>query len=947
MYKITVQTLTGNEHTIYVPGNEDYVVTSAVLSLSVGSVGEFNFTVPLSNPRYNEIVDHSIITVYEDTAEIWRGEIRDIKQNFDKSLNVYCLEDMAWLGECAVAMTSITNQTYGQRFSAAIATYNTNQVAKRQFTAGILTSITTTDMCTWQPQYEEDLLTCLRNYIADDGYVRIRREYSGGVLTRYVDIVKLSDYGEQGDQKIEFGSNLLDFVKEMDDTNFLNVIYPYGKETETPLYGEIMQRTVGTPQENAASIAAFGRRERSVIFETDSIAKLNSLAQSYLNRYSQPSMKIEVKAVDLGNIEVVNRIHLGDSVRIIANTFGIDQWSYATKQELNLLNIADNQITLADAVRVQSLTSQVIEQAQEIKDAQTPASVLDEAKRNAWAIFEGDNGGIVTFDVNGNEQIVGIHIANNLDLSQATKAWGWNINGLVYLHRTYPSDNWTVGIAMTMDGQIVADYITTGEMSADRINGGHIRANLITALNGSTTVGANTLNDFATDSDISDAVSDYDSTLNQAKVFNKLTNNGEVQGIYLNNDKVYINASYIQAGDLSANRIKGGQLTLGDDSTAWTRLVVNDSNGNYLGGINDAWYVNELYVYGQDNPYGWNDIPLLRGGDGWRTVAVTNTATSRTFTYAYRPYIAGQMNDIEKQEDLGGGYYEISYIMTLLDANGDEVDYFLTFGSSQLKYRDAVHTTPLSFGYTDIQNSYGQWQGLYESTSAEIDKIPKNFGRESSEYIQITLTVDNMQTLYNQGVRRLRFNFGYVGFATGVREDGIYGSHRGTFNGYANIYDSAANLLVDAASREMHLVSDVDNKIDIAYDDITQTVSGTAKHPIWSASDERVKEDIEPLDVDLSKNLIDATKPKRFKFKNTDGIHYGVTAQDMREILDSIGETESELEHSMGLPEEKTGLVDERMVEYLEFIPHLINYVKDLRAEVVALKNIINTLKED
>ena len=146
MYKITVQTLTGDEHTIYVPGNEDYVVTSAVLSLSVGSVGEFNFTVPLGNPRYNEIVDHSIITVYEDNAEIWRGDIQDIKQNFDKSLNVYCLEDMAWLGECAVAMTSITNQTYGQRFSAAIATYNTNQVAKRQFTAGILTSITTTNM---------------------------------------------------------------------------------------------------------------------------------------------------------------------------------------------------------------------------------------------------------------------------------------------------------------------------------------------------------------------------------------------------------------------------------------------------------------------------------------------------------------------------------------------------------------------------------------------------------------------------------------------------------------------------------------------------------------------------------------------------------------------------------------------------------------------------------
>lgn len=949
MYKITVQTLTGNEHTIYVPGNEDYVVTSAVLSLSVGSVGEFNFTVPLSNPRYSEIVDHSIITVYEDNAEIWRGEIRDIKQNFDKSLNVYCLEDMAWLGECAVAMTSITNQTYGQRFSAAIATYNTNQVAKRQFTAGILTSITTTDMCTWQPQYEEDLLTCLRNYIADDGYVRIRREYSGGVLTRYVDIVKLSDYGEQADQKIEFGSNLLNFVKEMDDTNFLNVIYPYGKETETPLYGEIMQRTVGTPQENAASIAAFGRRERSVIFETDSIAKLNSLAQSYLNRYSQPSMKIEVKAVDLGNIEVVNRIHLGDSVRIIANTFGIDQWSYATKQELNLLNIADNQITLTDAVRVQSLTSQVIEQAQEIKEAQTPASVLDEAKRNAWAIFEGDNGGIVTFEVNGNEQIVGIHIANNLDLDQATKAWGWNINGLVYLHRTYPTDNWQLGIAINMNGEIVADYITTGTMSADRVRTGQLLSHNYSYLSG--------------DFNAAGTIIDMDNGLIRTPGFkadgsgNVYIASGATIGGYAKNSDIpdvsgfatteslaagttTISGDCITTGKLSANRVEGGQLKLGSNSTSWTKMVVNDANGNYLGGINDAWYANELYVYGADNPEGWNEISILNGGDGWRNIGVPNTNASRTYQYTYRPYVAGQMIDLYP--------HDILYRIELLDVNGDSVLYYDTFGSSELKYRDnSSHTTPLSFAYADAVNTDGEIGPAYAGTSGEIYEIPKNFGDEAGEYIMLTLTINNQQTLYNAGVRRIRIKFSYYYYVVGIRADGIYGNHRGTFNGYANIYDSGANLFLDNASREIHIINTTTDRMDIAYDDITQTVSGTAKHPIWSASDERVKEDIEPLDLDLSKSLIDATRPKRFKFKNTDGIHYGVTAQDMREILDNIGETDSELEHSMGLPEEKTGLDDERMVEYLEFIPHLINYVKDLRAEVVALKNIINTLKED
>ena len=100
MYKLTIQTLTGDEKTIFYPGNPDYTLIDAELSLKVGSAGELNFTVPLSNPMYSEIVDNAIITIYEDASEIWRGDIRDIQQNFDKSLAVYALEDLAWQDVC-------------------------------------------------------------------------------------------------------------------------------------------------------------------------------------------------------------------------------------------------------------------------------------------------------------------------------------------------------------------------------------------------------------------------------------------------------------------------------------------------------------------------------------------------------------------------------------------------------------------------------------------------------------------------------------------------------------------------------------------------------------------------------------------------------------------------------------------------------------------------------
>ena len=44
---------------------------------------------------------------------------------------------------------------------------------------------------------------------------------------------------------------------------------------------------------------------------------------------------------------------------------------------------------------------------------------------------------------------------------------------------------------------------------------------------------------------------DLDDSLTQQEVFNRLTNNGQTQGIYLSNNRLYINASYIATGTIS------------------------------------------------------------------------------------------------------------------------------------------------------------------------------------------------------------------------------------------------------------------------------------------------------------------------------------------------------------------------------------------------------------
>ena len=99
-------------------------------------------------------------------------------------------------------------------------------------------------------------------------------------------------------------------------------------------------------------------------------------------------------------------------------------------------------------------------------------------------------------------------------------------------------------------------------------NNGHIRINgeyvQITATENLPTYVGNV---------VDGAISDMDASIDQTYVFNRLTNNGQVQGIFLENGKLYINADYIKTGHLAVSRITG---TIGNTSSGWG---IDFSNG--------------------------------------------------------------------------------------------------------------------------------------------------------------------------------------------------------------------------------------------------------------------------------------------------------------------------------------------------------------------------------
>lgn len=85
---------------------------------------------------------------------------------------------------------------------------------------------------------------------------------------------------------------------------------------------------------------------------------------------------------------------------------------------------------------------------------------------------------------------------------------------------------------------------------------------------------------YADKDDIKNAIDNYDTSLGQDAVFNKLTKGGTEQGIYIEDGKVYINAKYILAGLLAGERINGRGLKVIDDSKNVTLEI--DSKGNVI-----------------------------------------------------------------------------------------------------------------------------------------------------------------------------------------------------------------------------------------------------------------------------------------------------------------------------------------------------------------------------
>lgn len=455
-------------------------VLNPTLKLADSSAGSLEMTVPYNNVGYSVIEKMKTnITVKQNNVEIWAGRPLNDGANFIKQRKIYCEGELAYLNDTTQPPSEYHDITVQGFFEALVAVHNSKVDASRQFVVG---SVTVTDPNNSLYRYTnyEKTIQCINE--------KLIKVYGGHLVIRKVNGVRyldyLAEYPNTNTQTIEFGKNLLDFTTSEDMSEYATVILPLGKRLETsPIealeaYTTVKDVNDGSPyvQSNSA-LLEYGWIEKVVSWnDVTEPSNLMTKSNLYLTDTQFINMVIQVNAIDLHYMNIdTESIKMLDLVQVISIPHGMDRYFPVSELVIPLANPENTVFTMGNIIK-RSLTdvnNKINSELMAKIDALPKKSeILQDAISNATSLIASATNGFITIvhGPNGSEEQL---VTDNVDYKAATKVWRWDINGLGYSSTGYDGP---YGLALTMDGGIVASMITTGVLNANLLRAGVIRS---------------------------------------------------------------------------------------------------------------------------------------------------------------------------------------------------------------------------------------------------------------------------------------------------------------------------------------------------------------------------------------------------------------------------------------------------------------------------------------
>ena len=308
------------------------------------------------------------------------------------------------------------------------------------------------------------------------------------------------------------------------------------------------------------------------------VAELQAQAAKYIrdNDIGEPNVSLDVKfvaldqTVEYGDRALLERVCFGDTVHTFFPKMDIDVAARVVKTDFDCLAERYNGVTIGK-VR-SSMADLFVKQQQEIQ-RKPEGTALQLAINQATAAILGAKGGAARLlDTDGDGMTDTIYVADNADPNLAKQVWRWNYAGWGVSKTGY---NGPFLMAATLDGGFVADFITAGILRAELVKAGvlsdGVGANYWDMETGDFRLSAGVkFGDKTLQKAINDSAAGAVNAQTQQDIANRLFKIGcpdEVKGIAYLDGELYVNGSFVKAGEIDANDVKVKNLNADEINT--------------------------------------------------------------------------------------------------------------------------------------------------------------------------------------------------------------------------------------------------------------------------------------------------------------------------------------------------------------------------------------------
>ena len=263
------------------------------------------------------------------------------------------------------------------------------------------------------------------------------------------------------------------------------------------------------------------------------------------------------------------------------------------------------------------------------------------------------------------------------------------------------------------------------------------------------------------DSSATKLVSGLDEKLNQEVIFNRLTNDGAIRGLFMQNNQMYINMDYLQTGTIK----------LGGPNNGNGLLMAYDTNGNVIAKLDKDGLMatGDLMMYNKLNASGTlkmesalaNDVEYMvyvsisgkvekRTGDGFFAKRAYNSKMTGQYAILLSGNSSGTTGSVTEEIYALTGWAKTVYIGDE-NSNGQALEFdYLTDGFSLNAHTSGTPSSERATPYVRLGNCYvniGNDRITSPSTNYDYYIVLSTSGLSNGPYINVEQTQSTSSVL--------------------------------------------------------------------------------------------------------------------------------------------------------------------------------------------------------